>query len=79
MIKNKDVAAKISTLFTEYSAKLNDSIILVKEQCSTEDFEKYRRAIGYIMGEMLIRVMNPLYIENPELKPKGLKIPGLDK
>jgi hypothetical protein len=79
MIKNKDVATKVSKLMIEYSAKLNDSIIQVKEQCSEEEFEKYRKAVAYIMGEMLIRVMNPLYIENPELKPDDLYIPGLDK
>ncbi len=57
----------------EYSAALNDSIILVKEQCSEEEFLNYRRAVAYIMGEMLIRIMHPLYAEHPDLKPEGLK------
>ncbi|HFW1623074.1 hypothetical protein ACTMPR_22730, partial [Salmonella enterica subsp. enterica serovar Rochdale] len=26
-----------------------------------------------IMGEMLIKIMNPLYEKHPEIKPKGLK------
>ncbi|HFW4650566.1 TPA: hypothetical protein ACIBSH_004438, partial [Salmonella enterica subsp. enterica serovar Enteritidis] len=25
------------------------------------------------MGEMLIKIMNPLYEKHPEIKPKGLK------
>lgn len=73
MIKSKDIAEKISALMIKYSAELNDSIILVKEQCSEEEFLKYRKAAAYIMGEMLIRVMNPLYAEHPDLKPEGLK------
>ncbi|EOZ0309033.1 TPA: hypothetical protein ACIVBM_004424, partial [Salmonella enterica subsp. enterica serovar Java] len=28
---------------------------------------------GLIMGEMLIKIMNPLYEKHPEIKPKGLK------
>lgn len=73
MIKNKNVAKKIGELMIECSGKLNDSIILVKEQCSEKEFIEYRKAIAYIMGEMLMRVMNPLYIEHPDLKPDGLK------
>jgi len=73
MIKNKDVAGKISALMTKYSGELNDSIILIKEQCSEEEFLNYRKAVAYIMGDMLIRVMNPLYAEHPDLKPEGLK------
>ncbi|HGA9800586.1 TPA: hypothetical protein ACITZJ_004390, partial [Salmonella enterica subsp. enterica serovar Saintpaul] len=33
----------------------------------------YRETVGFIMGEMLIKIMNPLYEKNPEIKPKGLK------
>ncbi len=79
MIKNKDAAKQVSELMIEYSARLNDSIIMVKERCSEAEFEEYRKAIAYIMGDMLIRVMNPLYVTNPELKPDGLYVPGLDQ
>ncbi|MDQ7611002.1 hypothetical protein RCJ20_22720, partial [Salmonella enterica subsp. enterica serovar Agona] len=29
--------------------------------------------VGFIMGEMLIKIMNPLYEKHPEIKPKGLE------
>ncbi|HGA4724679.1 TPA: hypothetical protein ACISUG_004367, partial [Salmonella enterica subsp. enterica serovar Wangata] len=29
--------------------------------------------VGLIMGEMLIKIMNPLYEKHSEIKPKGLK------
>ncbi|HIA1005765.1 TPA: hypothetical protein ACWO6X_004945, partial [Salmonella enterica subsp. enterica serovar Muenchen] len=37
------------------------------------EFKAYREAVGFIMGEMLIKIMNPLYEKHPEIKPKGLK------
>ena len=63
----------------DYSGKLNDSIILVKENCDKEEFEKYRVAASYIMADMSTRVMYPLYLENPELRPDGFYMPGIDK
>lgn len=73
MIKNKDVAQKISLLMLEYGSRINESIAHVKEHCSEEEFKVYRKAAGIIMGEMLINVMNPLYREHPDLKPKELR------
>jgi hypothetical protein len=32
----------------------------------------YRRAVGKIMGEVLLEVLNPLYAKHPTLKPPGL-------
>jgi hypothetical protein len=79
MITNKRVAKQISELMIDYSEKLNDSIILVKESCSKDEFEKYRDAVSYIMANMSTRVMYPLYLENPELKPEGFYMPRVDK
>ncbi len=69
---NKHIAEKISCLMVEYGAKLDDSVRLVMDNCSNEDFETYRHAVGEIMGTMLTDIMNPIYREHPDLKPKGL-------
>ena len=72
MIKDKSVAQQISELMLEYSERINESIRLVQEKCSPEEFKTYRLAAAKVMGEMLLEVMNPLYREHPELKPEGL-------
>ena len=79
MIKNRGIAKQISELMIDYSGKLNDSIILVKEKCDKEEFERYRDAVSYIMADMSTRVMYPVYLEHPELKPDGFYMPGSNK
>lgn len=73
MIENVDVAREISDLMLEYGARLDKSVALVSERCSAEELKTYRRAVGKIMGEMLLEVMNPLYARHPDLKPKELR------
>jgi len=72
LIKDKSVAQQISELMLEYSERINESIRLVQDKCSLEEFKTYRLAAAKVMGEMFLEVMNPLYREHPDLKPEGL-------
>lgn len=73
MIRDNAVARQISEMMIEISGRLDRSVTTVKERCSSEEFETYRRAVGHIMGEMLLEVLNPLYAEHPSLKPPQLE------
>ena len=73
MIQQKDVAAEISQLMLGCGSKLNSSVELVKTRCSAEEFEVYQRAIGNLMADMLLDVMNPLYEQHPDLRPAELE------
>ena len=68
----KEIANELSQLMLEVAAKLDASIRLVQENCSTEEFQLYRKSVGQIMGIMLTEVMNPIYREHPDLKPREL-------
>lgn len=69
MIQNLDVAARVSQLMLDCSAELNSSISLVRDECGPEEFGKYRLAVGKVMGEILLEILNPLFEVHPELKP----------
>ncbi len=69
----KEVAETINRLMLEYGAKLDDSVKLVMDSSSAEEFEAYRSAVGQIMGTMLVDIMNPIYREHPALKPAELE------
>lgn len=73
MVQDNTVAREISDLMVEFGSRLDASIKRVQDACSAEEFQAYRRAVGKIMGDMLVEVMNPLYSEHPELKPNELK------
>ena len=72
MIESKETAEEINKLMLEYGAKLDASVERVQKTCSDAEFKSYRKAVGIIMGEMLLNVMNPLYDKHPYLKPKEL-------
>lgn len=73
MIHDKQAAKVISELMLEFGARLDGSVKMIKERGEPEEFESYRRAVGKVMGSMLLDVMNPLYEEHPDLKPEGLE------
>ncbi|EKB7242526.1 hypothetical protein OOV15_002756 [Salmonella enterica] len=73
MVNDKDTAISISDLMLRFGKELDESVAVVQSRCDEDEFNVYREAVGFIMGEMLIKIMNPLYEKHPEIKPKGLK------
>jgi hypothetical protein len=72
MIKNEHVAKQVSDLMVEFSQRINDSILLVQDNCSEEEFLAYRRTAGQVLGKIYLDIMTPLYQVHPSLKPEGL-------
>jgi hypothetical protein len=79
MIKNKKTAKSISGLMIDFQGRLNDSLITVKKNCSEDEFLQYRDKVSQILSFMLVKILNPLYVENPELKPSELYVPGISE
>lgn len=73
MIRDARTAKEVSDLMIECSGRLDGSIATVRDRCSPEEFAAYRRAVGRILSEMLLEVLNPLYAEHPSLKPAGME------
>jgi hypothetical protein len=67
------VAKQINDMMIEFSGRLNQSIKLVMDNCDDDEFKRYRRTVGKIMGEMFVEIMTPIYKEYPELTPEELK------
>jgi len=70
---NRTVARHISDLMLEFGRRLDESVEIMQESCEKDELDGYRRAIGQIMGTMLLEIMNPLYAQHPELKPHELE------
>ena len=79
MIKNEEIARSLSKLILDVGSRLNDWLFEVQEKCDEEDFDKCKRAIGSILGTMAVDVLNPLYKENPKIKPEEYYLPGVSK
>ena len=70
---DRKTANTISDLMVEFAARLDKSVEDVQLASPTEEFIRYRAAVARIMGEMLLGIMNPIYDEHPDLRPKALE------
>jgi hypothetical protein len=71
MIRDEVVAARVAKAAQEAYRILDDSAALVRAECSEEEIKQYVQAVGNVLYEVIFRVMEPLYIEHPSLKPDG--------
>ncbi|EEC3569299.1 hypothetical protein G4E25_004417 [Salmonella enterica] len=78
MVNDKDTAILISDLMLRFGKKLDESVAVVQSRCDEDEFKVYREAVGLIMGEMLIKIMNPLYEKHPRNKTKRIEIKHLE-
>ena len=76
MISNKETAKQVEQTMRQCSAALNESIRLVNETCSEEEFKAYRRVIAEIMADIFLEVMQPIHRRFPELEPEELRRPS---
>lgn len=72
MIQDVQRARRISDLMLSIGQELDGSVVSVEAAGSRNELLAYRRAVGRIMGEILMEVLNPLYDRHPTLRPEGL-------
>ena len=73
MIVNKKLAGHINALMLDVSGRIDESILMVQEHCSFEEFENYRRACSKILTGIVLEILNPIHQLHSELMPEGRK------
>ena len=73
MIHDHDIAKQLIDTLDDCSERINETIRLVQEQCSEEEFQAYRKAAGFVMGYIYTDVVASLYKEHPDLEPPELR------
>jgi hypothetical protein len=68
----KKIAAEVVKSILDCSAKLDKTIARVQLVAKEEEYSRYRRTIGQVMGIMLTDILNPIFEDYPDLKPKDL-------
>lgn len=69
MISNRNIAKQVSELMLDVFRRLDESIAAVKDTCSPEEAAAYQKAVGRVVGPIVMDVLEPLYERNPTLKP----------
>ena len=66
-----ELAEETSVLLLTLNSALNQQLEKIRESCSEEEFKFQRRGFGCAMASLL-DILNPIYTDNPELKPVEL-------
>jgi hypothetical protein len=66
------VAEALSLLMMRINSNLDDSVALVRDKCSVEEFQWYRREVGKVMGALYLDIEEKLWAEHPELRPREM-------
>ena len=70
----RELAQSIVELVFDYGGKLNDSMLLVRESATEEEFGDYRRAVGAVLASAFTNILDPILAEHPDLKPDQLNL-----
>ena len=73
MISDSNIAHDLSQMLLDISGRIDESVSLVKDQCSDAEFQAYRKAAGIILGVILTEALNPIFKVHPEVAPPELR------
>lgn len=59
----------VSQLFLSINDQLDESIRAVEKGTSPAEYKAYKRGVGYVLYEVFEKVLEPLYLRHPLLKP----------
>ncbi|WP_144109518.1 hypothetical protein [Paraburkholderia sp. BCC1886] len=77
MIHNKAVALDVSTRMLDINRAMDEAISVVQAQCSSEELENFKLAMGEIMYMVFDKALIPIYKEHPDLVPEGQRVSGV--
>jgi len=73
MVSDSAIAKQLLDELFDISSRLDASVAKVQELCPESELIVYRRGVGEVMGEMWDRLLNPLMVKHPSLRPPQLK------
>ncbi|WP_186098271.1 hypothetical protein [Burkholderia gladioli] len=75
MIKDKEVAKEFHQAMLDVSRDINVTLYRAWPHLTNEEKDECRLAVANILGEIHDRVLQPLYVDHPTLRPSGLDGP----
>lgn len=66
-------AKQVQRILSDANSRLNDALLVIRNDCAVEEFEAYRTKIGQIMGAVGVELLQPIYAQHPEAIPPELR------
>ncbi|GGZ96692.1 hypothetical protein GCM10008090_01160 [Arenicella chitinivorans] len=69
---DRELAEETSLLAMRISSTLDKQLKKIMDNSSKEDFEQMRKGVGFVMGYLYTDIMEPLWNQHPDLRPKEM-------
>ncbi len=79
MIRDEAIAKHALGLVNKGHSLLMDSLKLVQDECSVEEYEEFQSEMAQVLGLLFFQVMEPIYRKHPSLAPPDTPKEFLDK
>lgn len=73
MLGDAGIARQVSEAMLGINDRLEESVALVRENCSPEEASRFGMAVGRVINMIFEGVLDPLYERHPALKPPDLE------
>jgi hypothetical protein len=70
LLSDPNIAPLVNEKLNMAASALDESVAIVQEQCSNEEFVQYRNAVGKVLGE-IFEIVRPLYSQHRSFAPPG--------
>ena len=72
LIDDPETAKYVSQLLLGVNDQLEQFISLVEKGTAPTELIAYKRGLGHVIYEVFDKILQPLYLRHPSLKPPGL-------
>lgn len=72
-LSDPKAAHDIARVFERHARELNRSLEVAQDRLPTDEFLAYRAAVATILGHSFDRVLEPIYVQYPNLEPNELR------
>ena len=69
---SRESAKKLLSIVLRHAAEQDAALVELRQICSEDEFNEYKRMVGKSMGTMLLEIINPIVAKYPDLKPPEL-------
>ena len=69
-ITDEQAATEVSEAMQEVFERLGRSLLYVNERCDEDEARAYRERVGDLFYNLIFKVLEPLYVDHPQLRPK---------
>ncbi len=73
MFEYKGIATAVSASGEKFITDLNVALNQARVTLSPEEYERFKKSVGLVVGTIEVDMLGPLYKTHPDLEPSSLR------